>query len=238
MYDVQIASSKPCETENLIGDTRRGGSCNFEEYRLITHCNGTHTECIGHITNERIAVTDVLKDVLMPALLVTVEPESAIVSGEKYPSELDAGDRMITRRSLDFGLRTWDFGLGSADSALIIRTTPNDESKKTRRYMQNPPPFFSNDAQEFIVETGFKHLLTDLPSIDRMFDEGKLSNHRIFWKVEPGSFEVNEQSRLNSTITEMIYVPDEIKDGEYILNLQIAPFASDAAPSRPLLFKV
>jgi hypothetical protein len=104
--------------------------------------------------------------------------------------------------------------------------------------MQNPPPFFSNDAQEFIVETGFKHLLTDLPSIDRMFDEGKLSNHRIFWKVEPGSFEVNEQSRLNSTITEMIYVPDEIKDGEYILNLQIAPFASDAAPSRPLLFKV
>jgi hypothetical protein len=36
----------------------------------------------------------------------------------------------------------------------------------------------------------------------------------------------------------MIYVPDEISDGEYLLNLQIAPFVSDASPSRPVLFKI
>ena len=35
----------------------------------------------------------------------------------------------------------------------------------------------------------------------------------------------------------MIYVPNEIEDGEYLLNLQIAPFESDCAPSRPLLLR-
>jgi hypothetical protein len=41
---------------------------------------------------------------------------------------------------------------------------------------------------------------------------------------------------VNKTITEMIYVRDEVADGLYLLNLQIAPFVSDAAPSRPLLY--
>ena len=100
----------------------------------------------------------------------------------------------------------------------------------------NIPPYFSADAMEYVVECGFKHLLVDLPSIDRLFDEGKLTNHRIFWNVEQGSFEANAATRIKSTITELIYVPDEVEDGEYLLNLQIAPFESDAAPSRPILF--
>ena len=91
---------------------------------------------------------------------------------------------------------------------------------------------------EYIVECGFDHLLVDVPSIDRIFDEGKLVNHRIFWNVEPGSFEVNAETRMNSTITELIYLSNGIEDGEYLLNLQIAPFVADASPSRPLLFKI
>src|SRR6185369_11197614 len=100
------------------------------------------------------------------------------------------------------------------------------------------PPYFTAEAMEYIVGRGFKHLLVDLPSIDRLFDEGKLANHRIFWNVERGSFEVNAGTRRNSTITELIYVPDVVEDGEYLLNLQIAPFESDASPSRPLLFRL
>jgi hypothetical protein len=76
-----------------------------------------------------------------------------------------------------------------------------------------------------------------MPSIDRIYDEGKLANHRIFWNVEPGSFEPNENSRVNNTITELIYVPNNVEDGNYLLNLQIAPFDSDASPSRPVIFK-
>ena len=69
--------SKPCEAGELVGDTRRGGSCNFEQYSFIPHCNGTHTESIGHLTNERISVHESLKDVFIPATLVSVEPENA-----------------------------------------------------------------------------------------------------------------------------------------------------------------
>ena len=74
-YGVEPASSKPCEAGDMVGDTRRGGSVNFEQYTFIPHCNGTHTECVGHITHERISVRDCLKDVFIPAVLVSVEPD-------------------------------------------------------------------------------------------------------------------------------------------------------------------
>ena len=91
---------------------------------------------------------------------------------------------------------------------------------------------------KFIVECGFKHLLVDLPSIDRLYDAGRLSNHRLFWNVEEYSFETKSETRIESTVTELIYVPNEVEDGKYMLNLQIAPFESDASPSRPILFKI
>ena len=85
---------------------------------------------------------------------------------------------------------------------------------------------------------GIKHLLLDIPSVDRTFDEGKLSNHHIFWDMKQGSHEPESREHSIKTITEMIYVPEDTKDGEYMLNLQIAPFTSDASPSRPVLYKI
>ncbi len=221
-FGVDAATSKP------IGDTREGSSVNFEQYKFIPHCNGTHTECVGHITDERISVLDCLKDVMISAVLVSVEPDN--VDGELLiTTERLRG--VVTPEEPAFA------GEAAHAPALIVRTLPNDDSKLTRRYGEDYiPPYFTADAMEFIVACGFKHLLVDMPSIDRMFDEGKLVNHRIFWNVEPGSREINPATRMESTVTELIYVPDEVADGEYLLNLQIAPFVSDAAPSRPVLF--
>lgn len=220
-YGVEPATSKACEYGALVGDTRRGGSCNFERVTLIPHCNGTHTECVGHVTHERISVIECLKDIVMRAVLVSVEPGGV-------GDDLVIGDGALDKA----GVRS------QTAEALIIRTLPNDESKLSRRYDNDRamPPYFSIDAIEYIVACGFKHLLVDLPSIDRLYDEGKLLNHRAFWNVARGSFETNAATRVNSTITELIYVPNEVTDGEYLLNLQIAPFESDAAPSRPVLF--
>ena len=234
-YAVQKAISKPCEAGEIVGDTRQGGSCNFEQYTFIPHCNGTHTECVGHITNERISVHDCLKDAFILANLISVEPEFAGETDDTYLSILDKNDKLITRKSLEIS----DFKFQISDSsALIVRTLPNDKSKLSKTYLEDIPPFFSNEAMEFIVESGAKHLLVDLPSIDRIFDDGKLSNHRAFWNVEKGKFELNENSRINNTITELVYVPNEIKDGNYLLNLQIAAFSADASPSRPVLFEI
>ena len=243
-YGAGPATSKPVEAGDLVGDTRLGGSVNFEQYTFIPHCNGTHTECVGHITHERISVRDCLKDAFIPAVLISISPE--------WTGQYD--DLVITRESIEmalsepgavatglFATKEVDQSRGSwkvADNALIIRTLPNDDSKLTREYGDTIPPYFSIDAMQFIVECGFKHLLVDLPSIDRIFDEGKLINHRMFWNVAKGSFETTENTRFNNTITELIYVSNEVEDGEFLLNLQIAPFAADASPSRPLLFRL
>jgi kynurenine formamidase len=234
-YGVEKAASKACEAGDLIGDTRRGGSCNFEQISLIPHCNGTHTESIGHITRERISIHDCLKDAFITATLISIEPENAILSGESYSIGVNESDRFITRKSLENGLKKAD---KDWLQALIIRTLPNDESKLARTYIEEIPPFFSTDAMQFIVELGVKHLLVDLPSIDRIFDEGKLSNHRIFWNIGQGEFEINSASLISNTITELIFVLETVADGSYILNLQTAAFVADAAPSRPILFKV
>ena len=231
-YGVEPAVSKPCVSGELIGDTRQGGSCNFEQYTFIPHCNGTHTECVGHITNERIAVRDCLKDVLMTAALISVEPEPVHDTNDTYSLAVSADDLLITKRSMEGPLAT----VAEAVDALIIRTLPNDESKLTRRYVDNVPPYFTTEAMEHMVDVGVRHLLVDLPSIDRLYDRGRLLNHHIFWNVREGAFEATADTRRQSTVTELIYVPDGVKDGRYLLNLQIASFASDASPSRPVLF--
>jgi hypothetical protein len=36
----------------------------------------------------------------------------------------------------------------------------------------------------------------------------------------------------------MIFVENQILDGKYLLNIQIPAFVADAAPSRPIIFKI
>jgi hypothetical protein len=234
-YDVEIASSKAVETTDFIGDTRRGGSCNFEEVRLIPHCNGTHTECVGHISYERISVYETLRDTFIPAMLITVTPLNPENTKDVYDPELNPNDLLITADLINGGVKKFD---NDFLNALIIRTKPNDVSKRSRRYIENQPPFFSVDAMKLISQLNVNHLLVDIPSVDRTFDEGKLSAHHIYWDVKRGSHDVDTQNHSLKTITEMIYVPDEVEDGVYLLNLQIAPFVSDASPSRPVLFRI
>ena len=101
--------------------------------------------------------------------------------------------------------------------------------------MKEAPTFLSIEAMEYIVSLGVEHLLVDTPSVDRLLDEGNLSTHNIFWETTGKEFNSKTQ---NKTITEMIFASEEIKDGRYLLNLQIPAFVSDAAPSRPILYKI
>jgi arylformamidase len=231
-YDVEIASAQAYQAGDIIGDTRKGGSCNFEKYIIIPHCNGTHTECVGHITDKRIYINDVLKSILIQGELITVEPVNADKTKDNYDPKFNSTDKAITRESIEKKIRKDD-----NIKALMIRTLPNDDSKKSRRYMQDEPPIFSNDAMEFINELGIEHLLVDMPSVDRTFDEGKLTNHHIFWNVAQGSHETDNNHSLK-TITEMIYASNEIKDGKYLVNIQIPDWKSDAAPSRVFLYEL
>ena len=114
---------------------------------------------------------------------------------------------------------------------------PNVESKKHKNYSNTNPAYLLEEAAIFICESGIKHLLIDLPSVDREEDEGKLLAHKAFWNVKDVN-NLNVDARLDCTITEMIFVDDTVKDGSYILNLQIASFENDASPSKPILYKL
>ena len=227
-YRVDRASSKPYQDGQFIGDTRKGGPCNFETYSFTPHCNGTHTECIGHITDERIDILSSLNEEMIPSTLISITPKPTT---ENYKPELNSEDLVITKQELENKLKDIN---PAFLKGVIIRTLPNSESKKSRDYMKEVPAFFSVEAMKHIVSLGVEHLLVDTPSVDRLLDDGHLSAHNIFWETKGKEFNPNTK---NKTITEMIFASENIKDGSYLLNLQIPAFFSDAAPSRPILYK-
>ena len=166
---------------------------------------------------------------MIPSQLISITPVS---SKEKYNPELNEGDLLITKEELIEKLNNVP---RKFVEGLIIRTLPNNEHKKSQDYMKVKPPFFSIDAIQYIKDIGVKHLLVDTPSVDRLFDDGILSAHNIFWDTTDKAY--NPISK-NKTITEMIFVDDNIPDGNYLLTIQIPAFVSDAAPSRPIIFDI
>jgi arylformamidase len=90
-------------------------------------------------------------------------------------------------------------------------------------------------TDQWLVEQGIEHLLVDLPSVDRAEDGGELVAHRVFWGLPPGSRDIGESRRPHASITEMIFVPDELEDGPWLLRLEIPALNTDAVPSRPVL---
>ena len=235
VYQAPPATSKPYQAPGFIGSVARGGSCNCDIHTLIPHASGTHTECVGHISDSLISIHETLRDSFLAATLVTLQPEKSSESAETYSSALDRSDLLLTRKSLKAALHQVE---SYFLDAVVIRTIPNAAEKQTRDYNTGGSPFFSTEAMKYLVERNIRHLLVDTPSVDRLHDEGRLTNHRIFWNVPQGSHHVEKQATSPKTITELIYAPDSIGDGQYLLNLQLAPFVADAAPSRPILYKM
>ena len=139
------------------------------------------------------------------------------------PTDLENGDKIILSKEVEAKVGQDCF------EALIIRTLPNYSSKHTQNYSGTNPPYFHPDVMSYLVQKKIQHLLLDLPSVDREEDEGMLISHRTFWQYP-------ENPRTCCTITELIYVPEEVKDGNYLLNLQIASFENDASPSKPVIY--
>lgn len=233
-FGAPAARSEPLAAGGFVGDTRAGGSCNCEAVTVVPHCNGTHTEGPGHVTRERLSVHESAMKPLYLAALVSVSAGDAADSGETSDPAPRRGDRLITARAISAALAA--VGCGPVE-ALVVRTLPNDPGKRKRDWMAPPlPPYFSREAMSLLVENGVRHLLTDLPSVDRLLDEGRLAGHRVFFGIPPGGGATADVGRPATTITEMIYVPDTTRDGLYALSLQVAAWVSDAAPSRPVLY--
>lgn len=216
---IEKPEIKPVVFGDWIGKVSKGSSTNFNNIFFNPHGHGTHTECLGHITREFYSINQCLKQFFFSAELISVEPEKVEM------------DLIISKNQIEKALNE------KTPEALVIRTLPNLEEKKSKNYSHTNPPYLSEEAAVFIRELGIQHLLIDLPSVDREEDDGKLLAHKAFWNVKNEN-ELNEDARMNCTITEMIYVDNIIQDGSYILNLQIASFENDASPSKPILYTI
>ena len=212
----------PVQGDGFIGSVEKGGSVNFRDISFNPHGHGTHTECVGHISKIVHSVNKNLKRFFFIAKVITIEPEELSKDESDFRKK---GDRMITRRQVEKAFN------GEHFDAIVIRTNPNDASKLIRQYSATNFPYLDEGATAILKEHDVKHLLIDLPSIDREEDGGQLLAHHAFWNYP-------EHPRMDSTITEFIYVKEDIKDGIYLLNLQIAPFVNDASPSKPVLYEL
>lgn len=190
-----------------------GAVVNFNNISFNPHSHVTHTECVGHITEKVHSVNKNLKYFIFLAEVVTIAPL------------FHNGDFLIGVKQLKTALRN------KKRDAIVIRTLPNLEDKKSMQYSNTNPTYLSEKAAVYLREKGIKHLLIDLPSVDKEKDEGRLLSHNAFWNT-------SGEIRMDATITEFIYVPNDVEDGEYLLNLMIAPFENDATPSKPVLYKI
>ncbi|HMP33355.1 MAG TPA: cyclase family protein [Kiritimatiellia bacterium] len=230
VFGAPQAATTPLLSGAFIGDTRVGGNCNCQSITLTPHCNGTHTECAAHIVDDAYSIRDMGIEAFMPSTLVTVSPEVRPIEDADRTRHPVISDRMIRA-----AIRNSD---PAFNKALIIRTLPNSASKRLQVYDAPSTPFLTVEAVDFICGKGFQHLLVDLPSIDPLDDGGALAAHRCFWGLNDRAVGMSRTGRGGTTITELIYVPNDVPEGLYLLNLQIAPFVSDATPSRPVIFSV
>jgi kynurenine formamidase len=204
---------EPVKSGDWIGSVEKGADVNFNNIMFNPHAHGTHTECVGHITKEVHSINKNLKQFFFLAEVITVAPE--VIND----------DFVISKTQIQFAL-----GNKKRD-AVVLRTLPNMKDKKSKQYSNTNPTYLLEEAAEYLKSKNIKHLLIDLPSVDKEKDEGKLLAHNAFWNTKG-------KLRLDATITEFIYVPNKVKDGCYMLNLQIAPFENDATPSKPVLYKI
>jgi arylformamidase len=198
---------------DFVGSVKEGGSVNYQKLLVTPHGNGTHTECYGHISADGATLNQHLKVFHFIAELISVIPERV------------GDDFLITRDAVAEKIKN------PGIQALVIRTLPNTETKKTAQYSGTNPPYLHAEAAAFIAACGIQHLLLDLPSVDREVDGGQLRAHKAFWQFP-------ENIQKSSTITELIFAEDTIADGLYLLNLQITSLEMDASPSKPVLYKL
>lgn len=147
---------EPVKAGDWVGEVKQGAAVNFFDVHLNPHGNGTHTECVGHISPERQSINAFLPEFHCLVYFLRQQPNA---------------HKQITLESVREKNLEFDF------EALAIAAPvefPQD-------FSGSKPPFFEPALLEFLREKGVKHFLTNLPSVDPEEDGGALAAHKAFW---------------------------------------------------------
>jgi len=220
-YDAPPGKAVPFQQRKFFGEVKNNNGCNVMVINQNIHCTGTHTECAGHILEKDIYIHDVLLPGFIHSELISVTPKKWSETEESYHSDVNDDDMVITKMDLEEKL-------SHSREGLALRTLPNTKEKLAQKYKPSNTVFFTTDAITFLNDLGIKHLVVDIPSLDRTNDNGMLGNHHRYFEAKPP---------FKKTITELAFIPDSLDDGLYFMVIEIPPMRLDAAPSRPFLFK-
>lgn len=147
---------------SFVGDVSQGGSCNVRDIKFNPHGNGTHTECIGHVSKNYIEINSLETPGHFTANLISINTSDC-----------------ITKDHLQV------LGNKPTTEGLIIRTLPNSNSKLKKDHTGASTAYIHPDAMKFINELGISHLIVDLPSVDHETDP-VLQSHKVYWDLKSG----------------------------------------------------
>lgn len=139
-FGAEPAHSVPMRTGEFVGDTTAGGSCNVRTWNVNPHCHGTHTESIGHLTDDPVPVGPLAPSMPMLADLFTVD----------FAADGSIDERALAEHPSE------------ACDALILRMR---QTSPSMRY-----PVLPGSAMQKIAATHINHLLVETPSLDREDD--------------------------------------------------------------------
>jgi kynurenine formamidase len=213
-------SIEPVVTDSFIGDVNLGGTVNFRNILINPHGNGTHTECVGHISKEAYTINQCLKEFHFYARIISVQPK------EFWNENYKQTDQIIDEELIQNEISNW-----KDEKVMIIRTQENSEAKIKRQYSGTNPAYFTKGAIELINNLGVQHLMVDLPSVDRELDEGALICHKTFWNYP-------DNPMTEKTISELLFIPNHVADGQYLIQIQIMSIESDASPCKIIAHQI
>lgn len=220
-YYAEVPTFHTIRAGDFVGSVAEGGKVNYQKITFTPHGNGTHTETYGHISADKDATLyHCLKQHLFFAQIISISPKE-----KNIDKDTKAKDKVVVWDDIQKHIGK------TIPEAVILRTLPNESSKKTQQYTGTNPPYLDKLVGENLAKLQIKHLLVDLPSVDREVDGGVLACHHAFWQYP-------HTTRKDCTITELIYVPDNVVDGFYLLQLQPPNFQLDAFASKIVVYEL
>lgn len=210
-YGLPKATFSTVVDGSFIGDVSKGGSCNVENLQISPHGNGTHTEGVGHVHINHQSILSNYKKYFYLAQLISVEPN--------HNNQLESSSFINL--------------LMNEIEAVIVRTIPNNPDKLIADYAKFSTPFFSKDCISFFNSyENLKHIITDLPSLDKS-DDPNLTAHKLWFLNQKDYSPI-----LDKFITELVFIPNHVPDGLYLANISPMPAETDATPSSVILYEL
>lgn len=227
-WGIPAATSTPFTAGDFVASVAAGGSVNCDVWSLTVHSAGTHTETALHVVKDGAPTIDQIEFApLIDAVVVNVAPVPLAATGESYPGEARPEDHVVSADAL----RTAFDGLSVPIDGALVVLTGTLRTDSDAHFSDEIPPYFTTEAMRWIARVARpRHLLVDLPSVDRLWDGGLVANHKEFWGVATDHVACPER-----TITEFVRAAPEATTGYAQLQLSVSSWRSDAAPSRVTL---